>query len=497
MPNEMLPNVPEILTLRLKSRKVARAFQQDVEFSCGEIPGEMLSWLSGDWFFLTEGTEALLAGRLAISGKTVIDICLGAGALETARIPFSELAYRKNLSGESKADLRDSGFTGVAMPTLTGDTVATDGRVIALDWQLTIAGIHRAWQLFPAPTGPTGDMPWADIPVGHIDTGCTRHPALGFVAGKSRHVKADLGLNLFKDMQPPDYDAIPGTIPPEEDGPFDNLTGAFGGHGTRTLSTLTGFYDVESDSIPPFYGAAPGATVIPYRVTNSIIIDHVQRQIAQAIDDATSKGCRVISMSLGGIIPWSGLANAIDRAYEAGVIVCAAAGNVISEVTYPGRYNRTITLGGASPDGAANFTAWKDSSRGQFVDVCGPADGIRRASIELRKGKQVPFISGGGNGTSFATAMCAGIAVLWLAKRKAELNATYGAPSWKWPAAFKQLIKTTAITPADLDPAKPAWDTANYGAGLYQAGKLLAAALPAAASLHREAKAGAPFDPNA
>jgi len=37
---------------------------------------------------------------------------------------------------------------------------------------------------------------------------------------------------------------------------------------------------------------------------------------------------------------------AIDFAYERGVIVCAAAGNVISEVIYPGRFNRVVTVGG-------------------------------------------------------------------------------------------------------------------------------------------------------
>ena len=493
MPLETLPPIPDILTVRLASRSGAKAFQQQVEFSCGEIPGDMLSWLDGDWFYLSEGTEDLLTARLRAGGRTVADACRAAGALEAIRIPFAELAFRKNQVGGSKADLRDSGVTGVAMPGIVGTTVESDGRTVALDWQLTIAGIHRAWQLFAMPADPAADMPWAGIRVGHIDTGCTRHPALGFVGGKSRHVLAELGKNFFRDVQVVDPNGLPGAIPPEEAGPFDNLGGAFGGHGTRTLSTLTGFYDVNGDDIPPFYGAAPGATVIPYRVTNSIIIDHVQRQIADAIDHAIGQGCRVVTMSLGGIVPWSRLADAIDRAYEKGVIVCAAAGNVIREVTYPGRYNRTVTLGGAGPDGPGNFRPWKDSSRGQFVDVCGPADGIRRASIEMRQGQPVPFIAAGGNGTSFATAMCAGIAVLWLARRGGELKAAYDQP-WMWPAAFKKLIKQTAIQPADLDTAKPAWDRPNYGAGLYQADKLLQAPLPPAASLHMEAKAGAPFD---
>lgn len=486
MPLDTLPAIPDILTVRLASRGGARAFQQQVESTCGEIPGDLLSWLDGDWFYLSEGTEALLAGRLPAGGRPVADVCRAAGALEAIRIPFAELAFRKNQVGGSKADLRDSGVTGVALPGIVGTTVESDGRTVALDWQLTIAGIHRAWQLFPMPADPAADMPWAGIRVGHIDTGCTRHPALGFVGGKSRHVLAELGKNFFRDVQVVDPNGLPGAIPPEEAGPFDNLGGAFGGHGTRTLSTLTGFYDVNGDDIPPFYGAAPGATVIPYRVTNSIIIDHVQRQIADAIDHAIGQGCRVVTMSLGGIVPWSRLAEAIDRAYEKGVIVCAAAGNVVREVTYPGRYNRTVTLGGAGPDGPGNFRPWKDSSRGQFVDVCGPADGIRRA--RARRGADFEyFISGQGSGTSYATALCAGIAVLWLARRGAELRAAYGAPGWRWAAAHKRLLMQTAERPAG-------WDTGNWGQGVYRADRLLAAPLPAAASLVEEAPAADPVD---
>lgn len=230
--------------------------------------------------------------------------------------------------------------------------------------------------------------------------------------------------------------------------------------------------------------------MIPYRVTDSILIDAVQRLMIEAIDDAIAQDCRVISMSLGGIIPWSPLARAIDRAYEAGVIVCAAAGNVIRDVTYPGRYNRVITVGGVSPAGPDAFQPWNGASRGQFVDVCGPADGIRRASIERRQGKLAPFITAKGSGTSYAAALCAGVAAMWLAKQRGELEAAYGAPDWRWPAAFKQLIKQTAVPGAN-------WDAGNWGRGLYQADALLLAELPPAAALHHEAEAGAPFDPAA
>ncbi|MBI5793227.1 MAG: S8/S53 family peptidase [Rhodocyclales bacterium] len=482
----------EILILRLKPHIVPQAFQSNVELAAGMVPGELLAWLGDDWFYLSEGSEALLAGRLAPAGKSVDRLCLESGAAEVARIPLAEFVLRHNRRADRKAFLRDSGAVGIALPGVVGDTATLGGRNIELDWQLTITGIHRAWGLF-APT--PGALPWAGIRIGHIDTGCTVHPALGFVGATSSYVRTELGLNFYADSLPL---PIPGGSDlPELPGPFDNLSGGNGGHGTRTMSTLAGFHDAADGSLPPFYGAAPGATVIPYRVTNSILIDAVQRLMVDAIDDAIGKGCRVISMSLGGIIPWAPLARAIDRAYEAGVIVCAAAGNVIREVTYPGRYNRCVTLGGASPQGTTNFGPWKDSSRGQFVDVCGPADGIRRASVERRGGGLAPFITGNGSGTSYATAICAGIATLWLAKRQAELSAAYGPPSWQWPAAFKRLIKETAIRPQDIDAAQPDWDVSEWGRGMVRADRLLLAALPAPTDLHHEAEAAAPFDPAA
>lgn len=475
----------EILIMRLADGDTPAAFQTRVEAQAGPIAGELLSWLDGPWCYLSGGYQALLEQRAA--GATVENLCRNAAAAEVATVPFAELQARLDRRGASADFLRDAGATGIAPPGVIGSSISIDGRQVDLDWQITVTGINAAWNLFDL---TPGKLPWADIRVGHIDTGCTRHPALGFKGDRSDYVRSDLGRNLFSDFLPLPDPSQPSLDPPEENGPFDNLSGGNGGHGTRTLSVLAGFYDLADASAPPFYGAAPGASVIPYRVTNSILIDHVQRLIAAAIDDAIGKDCRVISMSLGGIVPYGKLAKAIDRAYETGVIVCAAAGNVIREVTYPGRYNRVVTVGGACPVGRSGFEPWDGASRGPYVDICGPASGVRRASAEWRGGQLDYFIAADGNGTSYATALCAGVAALWLAQRQDDLKAAYGDPSWRWPAAFKRLLKETADCPAG-------WDTNEWGRGLYRADRLLVAALPAAGSLHQEAAAANPFDPNA
>lgn len=473
----------EIVLVRLGDGDTPSAIQTRIEAKLGAIDGEVLSWLDGPWCYVSGGYAALLTQR---GGGVVVDqLCREAGAAEAIATPFAELQQRLNQRSKKAPFLRDAGAKGVAAPGVVGNTVPSGGRQIALDWQITVAGIDTAWSMFNA---PPGELPWKNIRVGHIDTGCTRHPALGFEGGASKFVFPAKGLNLFADYLPPPMPGDPTSGPPEETDAFDNLGGANGGHGTRTLSVLGGFYDAVDGSEAPFYGAAPGVAMIPYRVTNSILIDHVQRLIAEAIDHAVGTNqCRVISMSLGGIVPYGRLAQAIDRAYEAGVIVCAAAGNVIREVTYPGRYNRAVTVGGVSPVGSNGFKPWDGASRGQFVDVCGPASGVRRASVERRKGKFDYFIAANGNGTSYATALCAGIAALWLARREADPVPAYS-KAWCWPAAFKRLLKETAECPAG-------WDTAEWGRGLYRADKLLAAALPPEDSLHKEASAEDPFDP--
>jgi subtilisin family serine protease len=99
----------------------------------------------------------------------------------------------------------------------------------------------------------------------------------------------------------------------------------------------------------PFYGVAPGAQIIPYRVTDSVIVDHVQNNIRDAIRAAIAAKCHVVNISLGALRQSRSLASALDEAYDAGLIVVCAAGQVWGEVIYPGRFNRCVTMGGVGP----------------------------------------------------------------------------------------------------------------------------------------------------
>jgi subtilisin family serine protease len=207
----------------------------------------------------------------------------------------------------------------------------------------------------------------------------------------------------------------------------------------------------------PFYGAAPGAAIVPYRVTDSVIIDHVKDKVGAAIRQAVDGGCGVINISLGALFGSRHLSNALDHAYERGVIVACAAGNIWGEVIYPGRYNRCITMGGVGP----GMRPWSGSARGQYVDLCAPSDVIRRVRAQrLPPGTAATGIEPkmDGDGTSYGTALCSGVAALWLAYHGApNLHSRYAAGGlWQIPRVFKHLLRQTAVRPAHGTPPSTA-----------------------------------------
>ena len=322
-------------------------------------------------------------------------------------------------------------------------------RAAELPWNLVAVNAEPAWHYHEA----NARRPLSAIRVAHLDTGFREHPAFGaWDAGYANAVVlARLGVNYVDGGLPRDPLGYPGHP----------------GHGTRTMSVLA--------AVDGMKGMAPGASVVPYRVTDTVVInfleDDVQigRAIRHAIDD---NGCQVVSISLGDpCLPGRDNGAAVDYAYEQGVIVVAAAGNVTSEVTFPGRHARTIGVGGVSPD----RRPWAGGSRGHRVDLCGPADDVFRATWDDDgRGNHAPGY-GTGDGTSYATVHVSGTAALWLSLWGDELDRLYPEP-WQRVEAFRHVIRSTAR------PTEP-WDTHLFGAGILDAAAALAAPLPPAEDL--------------
>jgi subtilase family protein len=233
--------------------------------------------------------------------------------------------------------------------------------------------------------------------------------------------------------------------------PTDPRSGRNPGHGTGTASVL-----VSSDELA-VSGSAPRAGHMPIRAIDSVI-RVTQVTVAKAIDWAVAHGAQVITMSLGGL-PAASLHRAVKRAVAADVIVLAAAGNCVRTVVWPARYDECIAVGGTN----AADRMWSGSCRGSAVDISAPAQNVLRAGM--------PAGSGQGQGTSFAVALVAGVAALWLAHHgRASLIAAAHSRGESLQDMFRRLARATARRPAG-------WPGSDLGAGIVDANALLRAGL--------------------
>ncbi|MDR7332044.1 S8 family serine peptidase [Roseateles asaccharophilus] len=346
-----------------------------------------------------------------------------------------------------------------ALPALKPPTPAPVG---TLDWHLDMVRAPAAWQLLGGP----GHIVWGSTKVAQLDTGYTRHPAFGFGAATwiaEAHARTDL--------PPPPNGGGNAFQTPEPGFGLDPVTGFNGGHGTRIGATISG-HDLIADG-RPFYGVAPKVPHLPIRMTDAVWINHAQRQFADGLDHAVHHGAGVVNVSLGVVLGQvlPEMKQALDRAYEAGVIVVCAAGNYVDPVVAPARLSRTVAVAGVT----SKEQPWSGSSFGPEVDFSAPAADLRRA--DLRSAAQFRY-TGGGDGTSYATAITTGAAALWLTHRRADIAAAYAGHAWCVPEAFRVLARQTARVP------NATWQPDGvFGRGILDIAALLAAPLPAVTDL--------------
>lgn len=304
------------------------------------------------------------------------------------------------------------------------------------DWSLKLCDVFDAW-LEPAPLG--GVTQGEGIVVAHPDTGWTAHPEL---AGST--IDTARGFDFVAD----DADARDPLDPPNA------------GHGTSTASVILS--DANAADVPRVQGVAPKATLIPLRISNSVLHFSWARLTA-ALWHAIDQGAHVVSMSLGGPLPSFALHEAIEEAADAGLILVAAAGNQWPFVVYPARYDEVIACAACNID----RQRWSGSASGSTVDITAPGESVWRARTTVAS-----FDVERSSGTSYAAAHVAGIASLWLAHHgRGNLVMKYGVADV--PAVFKELLTTAGVTGT---PA--AWPDDELGAGIANAQALLAEPLP-------------------
>lgn len=306
-------------------------------------------------------------------------------------------------------------------------------------WALERAGVLAAWAQSPARG--------AGVTIAQPDTGVTRHVELSDVEQRD-------GLNVLTDR-------------PDATDPMG--TSGFPGHGTATASVAV------SGTGGDVKGSAPSATLMPIRAVESVILLFNGSAIAKAIDHARLRRANVITMSLGGT-PSRAMRRAIDSAIGEGIIVLAAAGNCVRLVVYPARYDEVIAVAGSN----VHDLPWQGSCRGARVDITAPGENVWRA-IAGPSGADI----GGGQGTSFAVALTAGTAALWLSHH--GIDAVHDAAARRGITVqelFREFLVATARTPAN-------WDTSDFGQGIVDAGALLARPLNSPPPIQLEAAPGA------
>ena len=280
--------------------------------------------------------------------------------------------------------------------------------------------------------------------VAHLDTGYYRaHDSV------PEHVLRSLERNFVSG------DAHPGSA---EDPDNDLLVLDSSGHGTGTISILAG------GKIPAFggvyLGGAPGADVLPLRVADSVVLLRTSA-LARALDYAVEQRCDVVTLSMGGL-PSRAWAEAVDAAYDAGLCICAAAGNHVGitpphTLVYPARYHRVIAVCGVM----ANHTPYAGLKGLTLEGSFGPESAMKAAIAAYTP--NIPWARFGcgtvvrlnGEGTSAATPQVAAAAALWFEKYKNELPR-----DWRRVEAVRNALFTSAKLTADKE---------HFGNGVLQA----------------------------
>ncbi len=320
------------------------------------------------------------------------------------------------------------------------------------------------WKLCTTTVAPNVDPGWArkmiradkaaakfgvsgsGVRVGQPDSGVADHRELAEGIDKS------LGFNFVDGVQDPTDPLLKTMKSP--------------GHGTSTSSL------VASRASHIVVGSAPGATLIPIRCLDSVIITS-GTSVAKAIDYARAQGCRVVTMSLGGIFAGSALRRAVARAASADMILLAAAGNCVGFVTYPAWDPNVIAVAGINKD----KQKWKGSSSGKKIDIAAPGENVyvaRRAPVSpghQPTPQDLADVNDRGQGTSFAVALTAGVAALWI--ERFGFTAIQSAARQRGTVVqelFRAALKQTAQKPAG-------WDKTKMGAGIVDAEALLGLAL--------------------
>ena len=255
------------------------------------------------------------------------------------------------------------------------------------------------------------------------------------------------------------------------------------GHGTGTLSLLAGaqfrFSNAEYD-FNGVVGGVPAARIVPIRVGNSVVqisTSTVAQGFAYVADLCAKDATRVdvLSMSMGGVAS-EAWADAVNRAYEAGVVLVTAAGNNFSAgffgvpthfIVYPARFRRVIAACGVMADRKPYYGLSLGTMQGNW----GPESKMATALAACTP--NVPWAQIGcpgivdmdGAGTSAATPQVAAAAALYVQTHSRRLS--------QYPEPWMRAEMVRHALFASADRSADGGKTEKLGNGMLRAARAL------------------------
>lgn len=332
--------------------------------------------------------------------------------------------------------------------------------------------VYGAWDAMGLASG--GADAGSGFKIGHPDTGFREHSDY-----PTNRIDLPNAYNAFTDRTTPG-NVDPVTQNAARHGVMPRGFPYYEMHGTFTASVIVAPRTTDgSRPVRSIVGVAQGATMLPLRCVNTVILAG-DIEIIAAIEHAIDEDVDVISISLGGA-PNPALRDALAAAVDQGIIVVAAAGQsegapIPQAVAAPACYPEVIAVGGS-----IGPLPWEGAFHGPEVDICAPAVHIRHATFEVNGNEDWKTSSG----TSFATAITAGLATMWLQAHGGRQAIQQAVPGVPVQQVFRHMLKQTAVDTTIFadDPPPGGWNTSLFGAGLVNAKALVTNSLPQASDV--------------
>jgi len=284
-------------------------------------------------------------------------------------------------------------------------------------WALSRIKANLAWE---------SERGSPDISIAIIDTGVEwTHPDLADNIWNNTDEILDgvdnNGNGYIDDVRGWDFVDTTQPVWPGEDGTVpDNDPMDFYGHGTH----CAGIAGAVTNNSIGIAGVCWNCRIMPLRAGYKGIDGGgwlEESHCAEAIHYAADNGARVISMSWGSYQPSNLIKEAIDYAYQNGLVLVAAAGNDDGAwKPYPAGFDNVISVAATAGDDSRSVFGIGKSNYGSWIDVAAPGGGFY-SPYEIWS-TMVPATYGSMSGTSMATPHVAGIAALILSKNSTFTN---------------------------------------------------------------------------